>query len=97
MKRGKGYDGEERVSKGSGGERRKEQGGHKPGDPAILRDFHERWKLREFCATSGKTNFMLWVKPASSNPYAAKCIWCTKTVELSNLRQQAVDSHVSSS
>jgi len=30
------------------------QGGHKPGKPGILRDFSEREKLREFCATSGK-------------------------------------------
>ena len=30
------------------------QGGHKPGKPGILRDFSERGKLREFCATSGK-------------------------------------------
>jgi len=52
MKRGKGYDGEERVSKGSGGERRKEQGGHKPGDPAILRDFSEHGKLMEFSGNS---------------------------------------------
>jgi len=27
--------------------------------------------LREFCATSGKTDFVLWVQPVSSNPYAA--------------------------
>jgi len=29
-------------------------GGHKPGKPGILRDFSERGKLMEFCATSGK-------------------------------------------
>jgi len=36
------------------------------------------WKthgiLRKFCATSGKTDFALWVQPASSNPYLVKCI-----------------------
>jgi len=31
------------------------QDGHKPGKHGILRDFSERGKLREFCATSGKT------------------------------------------
>ena len=31
-----------------------DQGGHKPGKPGILRDFSERGKLREFCATSEK-------------------------------------------
>ena len=59
------------------------------------------WKthgiLREFCSTSGKTNFALWVQPVSSNPYAAKCIWCTETVDLSNMGRQALVSHMSSS
>jgi len=56
----------------------------------ILRDFSEHGKRAEFCATSGKTDFALWVQPVSSNPYAAKCIWCTKTVDLSNMGPQAL-------
>jgi len=64
-----------------------DQGGHKPGKPEILRDFSEHGIFREFCAISGKTDFALWVQAASSNPYsyAAKCIWSTKTVDLSNI------------
>ena len=53
--------------------------------------------LREFCTTLGKTDFVIWVQPASSNSYAAKCIWCTKTVDLSNMERQALVSHMSSS
>ena len=34
--------------------------------------------LREFCATSVKTDFVLWVQPVSSNPCAAKCIFCAR-------------------
>ena len=37
------------------------------------------------------------VQPVSSNPYTAKCIWCTKTVDLSNMQRQALVSHMSSS
>jgi len=48
-----------------------QQGGHKPG---ILGDFSEHGKLREFCATSVKTDLALWVQPASSNPYAAESV-----------------------
>jgi len=48
-----------------------QQGGHKPG---ILVDFSEHGKLREFCATSVKTDFALWVQPVSSNPYAAMSV-----------------------
>ena len=33
----------------------------------------------------------------SCNPYAAKCIWCTKTVDLSNMGRQALVSHMSNS
>ena len=59
------------------------------------------WKthgiLRKFCATSEKTDFVLWVQPVLSNPYAAKCIWCTKTVDLRNMGRQALVSHMSSS
>jgi len=51
----------------------------------------------EFCAASGKTNFVLWMQPVSGHPYAAKCIWCTKTVDLSNMQRQALVSHMSSS
>jgi len=29
--------------------------------------------------------------------YAAKCIWCTKTVDLSNMGRQALVIHMSSS
>jgi len=58
------------------------------------------WKthgiLREFCATSGKTDFVLWVQPVSSSPYATKCIWCTKTDNFSNMGRQAVVSYMSS-
>jgi len=61
------------------------QGGHRPGKPGILRDFSEHGIVREFCATSGITDFEVWVQPVSSNPYAAKCIWCTKTVDLSSM------------
>jgi len=32
-------------------------------------------------------DFALWVQSVSSNPYAAKCIWCTKTVDLSNMER----------
>ena len=32
-----------------------------------------------------------------STVYAAKCIWCTKTVDLSNMGRQALVSHMSSS
>jgi len=63
--------------------------GHKPGKSGILMDF--------LCATWGKTDFALWVQPVSSNPYASKCIWCTKTVDLSSTERQAVVSHMSSS
>ena len=62
-----------------------QQGGHKPG---ILGDFSEHGILRELCATSGKNNSALWVRPVSSNPYAASCRWCTKTVGLSNMGRQ---------
>jgi len=62
-----------------------------------VRDFSEHEKLTEFCAISVKTDFALWVKPVSSNPYAAKCIWCTKTVDLSNMGRQALVSHISRS
>ena len=59
------------------------------------------WKThripREFCVTSAKNDFALWVQPVSSNPYAAKCIWCTKTVDLSSMGRQALVSHMSSS
>jgi len=59
------------------------------------------WKthgiLMEFCATSEKTDFAIWVQPVSSNPYAAKCIWCMRTVDLSNMGRQAVVSCISSS
>jgi len=48
----------------------------------------------EFCATSGKMDFALLVQPVSSNPYAAKCIWCTKTVDMG---RKAFVSHMSSS
>ena len=76
------------------------QGGHKPGKPGILRDF-PTWMthgiLREFCATSEKTDFALWVQPVSSSPYAAKCIWCMKTVGLSSTERQPVLGHIRSS
>jgi len=32
-------------------------------------DFSEHGKLREFCATAGKTDFVLWVQPVASNPW----------------------------
>jgi len=58
------------------------------------------WKthgiLKEFCAASGKTDFARWVQPVFINPYAAKCIWCTKTVDLSNAGRQALVSHMTS-
>ena len=73
------------------------QGGHKPGKPQILKDFSEDGKLMEFSAASRKADFVLWVQPVSSNPYAAKCILCTKTVDLSNMGRQALVSHMSSS
>jgi len=76
------------------------QGGHKPGKPGIVGDFSEHGKLgilREFCATSGKTDFALWVQPVSSNPYTVKCIWCTKTVDVCNMGRQALVSYMSSS
>jgi len=73
------------------------QGGHKPGKPRILKDFSDHGKLMEFSTTSGKTDFVLWMQPVSSNPHAAKCIWCMKTVDLSNTGRQALVSHMSSS
>ena len=76
---------------------KRSQGGHKPGEPAILCDFSEHGILREFYATSVKTDFAVWVQPVSSNPYAAKCIWCTTTVDLSNMGRQALVRHMSSS
>jgi len=48
------------------------QGGHKSGKPGIPMDFSEHGILREVCATSGTTDFALWVQPVSSSPYAAK-------------------------
>ena len=74
------------------------QGGHwhKPG---ILRDFSEHGThgiLSDFCATSGEINIALWVRPVSNNPYAAKCICCTRTVDLSNMGRHALVSHMSS-
>jgi len=74
------------------------QGGHwhKSG---ILRDFSERGThgiLSDFCATSGETYFALWMRPVSNNPYAAKCICCTRTVDLSNMGRHALVSHMSS-
>jgi len=75
------------------------QGGHwhKPG---IFSDFSEHGThgiLNNFCATSGETDFALWVQPVSNNPYTAKCICCKKTVDLSNMGQQALVSHMSGS
>ena len=62
-------------------------------------DFSERGKLMEFSGNSvqpqGKLDF--WVQLVSCNPYAAKCIWCTKTVDLSNMGRQALVSHMSTS
>ena len=58
------------------------QGGHKSG---ILGDFSEHGIVRQFCATSEKIDFALWVQHMSSNPYAAKCIWCMRTVDLSSM------------
>ena len=63
------------------------QGGQKPG---IVRNFSEHGIFREFCATSGKTNFVLCVQPVSSNPYAAKPMWWTITVDLSNVGRQVL-------
>jgi len=62
-----------------------------PGWPQTSKTWNTRgflwtWKtrgiLRELCATSVKTDFALWVHPVSSNPYAAKCIWCMKCMAL---------------
>ena len=54
----------------------------------------------EFSGNSVKpqgTDFALWVQFVSSNPYAAKCIWCMKTVDLNNMGRQTLVSHMSSS
>jgi len=62
------------------------QGGHKPGEPGILRDFCEHGKLREFCATSGKNcnkvflvrHSNIWVKHGQSavvTCYIAGVMW----------------------
>jgi len=57
------------------------------------------WKthgiLREFCAISGKLTFwsgcsLYQAIHMNEMVYAAKCIWCTKTVDLSNMGRQGL-------
>jgi len=78
------------------------QGGHKPGKPWILADYSEHGKLVEFSGNpvQPQGKLILTLRSGcslSSNPYAAKCIWCTKTVDLSSMGWQALVSHMSSS
>jgi len=77
------------------------QGDHKAGKPWIFRDFSEHGKVLEFSGKSvqpqGKLTLCSGCSLVSSSPYAAKCLWCMKTDDLSNMGRQALVSHMSSS
>jgi len=62
------------------------QRGHKPG---ILRDFslnvENSWNSQGILCSLAENWLCALGEPLSSNPYADKCIWCTKTVHLSSM------------